>query len=451
MAAGLSRLPSRNSLTLRLLIGSSLLCGATLAAAYVLLTTLLDLQLKHELDRELREELRELAARVEIVKDPGSGATTLALPRAPTQQRFLRPNSGYYWQIEVDGGQFLTSPSLAGAGLPRADAKDKGADLLVREIIGPGSARLRLAQRSVAFDGLPSRVTLSVAGDLAPVMATSRELSRILASVLAVLGVGLVSVVVFQVRLGLRPLQAIKEALGEIRAGRERQISRDIPTEIAPLTDELNALLDHHRGLIGRARAQAGDLARGIELPLQVLREELEGGAEMDRDLLREQIAAINGITHRRMAIARASGGPNLLGARADAARTIEALAYTLRHIDADRRIKVRLDLVGRPLWFAGEAHDLSEMLGNLLDIARRNAARVMSVSAKRMGDRLRIAITDDGAKRPADIAPAQDSDAIEDVRLVIARELAVLYGGNLSYQQSGQSGTLIEVDLPAV
>src|SRR5262249_41912307 len=156
---------------------------------------------------------------------------------------------------------------------------------------GPRGERLRLAQRTLQFDAPSGMVTFSVGADLDSVMAAAAQFSRILAASLTVLGCGLVLALVLQVRVGLRPLDGIKTAPAAIRGGTMQRLSGDVPTEIAPLAHELNALLDHHRSLIDRARAQAGDLAHALKTPLAVLRNELETECSPDRALALEQIS----------------------------------------------------------------------------------------------------------------------------------------------------------------
>lgn len=453
-AAGQGALWSRNSLTFRLLIGASLLCGTTLATAYVLLATLLEVQLKHQVDAELTEQLRGLAAGVEIVQSEAD-SPTLRLLRAPGGSRYSRPLSGYYWQIEMPDGVLLRSRSLGEAELPRSSAAAGRGGVAIREVTGPRTERLRLMQRTVLFDGLPGEIALSAAVDLAPVMKTTREWSLILVGGLAVLGIGLVSVALFQTRMGLRPLQEIRAELAAIREGREWRIAREVPSEIKPLAHELNALLEHHRDLIERARLYASKLAKAIERPLQILREELQSETPPDRAVLSEQILAIDNIVHRSMAIARAVGGPNLLGKRAEVSRTVEALVYTLRHIDTERNVKVSIDIPTRPLWFAGDSLDFSELMGNLLDYSRRMAGRLVTVRAAKVGDRLRISIVGDVAECGATGTPARLIDADNqpgaggDLCLVIARDLAMQYNGKVRAGRSDDGGLVIDVDMP--
>jgi signal transduction histidine kinase len=445
-------LPDRKSLTFRLVVGASLLCGATLLAAYVLLTTLFDLHLRRGVDADLVDRLDDLAAGLETTAD-GS----FAMARAPDVPKYERQLSGQYWQVEANGQPPIRSRSLWDARLPEASPNAELGSISLRMIKGPRSERLRLAQRSLQFQDPAVRVTFSVAADLAPALAAARQFSRILGVSLAVLGIGLVSALVLQVRVGLRPLEEIKSALAAIRAGTVTRLSDDAPTEIAPLAHELNALLDHHGSLIDRARGHAGDLAHALKTPLAVLRNEMENEATPDRKLSLEQIDAMTDAVQHHLARAQAVGGARLLGVRADAAHAIEALARTLPRM-SDRDIEVEVALSAKPLWFAGEAQDLSELLGNLLDNACKWAAGKVRIAAARANDRLKVEIGDDGPGIAADQrAKALQRGGRLDERkpgsglgLTIALDLATLYGGSLTLGQSALGGLKIELDLPA-
>jgi len=452
LGPGRTLLPDRKSLTFRLIVGASLLCGATLLAAYVLLTALFDLHLRRGVDADLIDRLDDLAAGLETAPDGG-----IALAREPDLPKYDRQLSGQYWQIEIEGRPPIRSRSLWDARLPGSIAGNTLGEVSLREIRGPRSERLRLAQRILQFQVPAAPVTFSVAADLGPIMAAARQFSRILAASLVVLGTGLVSALVLQVRVGLRPLDEIKVTLAAIRAGKVQRLSDDAPTEIAPLAQELNALLDHHGSLIDRARGQAGDLAHALKTPLAVLRNELENEDAPNRKLALEQISAMTDAVQHHLARAQAAGGARLLGVRADAAHAIEALARTLPRM-SDRDIEVEVAIAAKPLWFAGEAQDLSELLGNLLDNACKWAARRVRVAAARAGDRLKVEIGDDGPG----IAAEQRAVALErggrlDERtpgsglgLTIALDLATLYGGTLTLGQSALGGLKVELDLPA-
>ncbi len=181
-------LPDRKSLTFRLIVGASLLCGATLLAAYVLLTTLFDLHLRRGVDADLVDRLDDLAAGLETTADGGFG-----LAREPDLPKYDRQLSGQYWQVEAEDTPPIRSRSLWDARLPEAVAECALGEISLREIKGPALGAAAPGAAHAAVRGAAPPVTFSVAADLAPVQAAARQFSRILAIALVVLGVGLVS------------------------------------------------------------------------------------------------------------------------------------------------------------------------------------------------------------------------------------------------------------------
>jgi hypothetical protein len=182
-------------------------------------------------DAELTDQLEDLAAGLETTAD-GS----IRLAREPNLPKYDRQLSGYYWQIESEDTQGDPLALLCGIRpCHRGFLRPRSARFRLREIKGPRSERLRLAQRTLQFEAPTPPVTFSVAADLAPMQAAARQFSQILALALVVLGVGLVSALVLQVRVGLRPLDGDQDgARPAIRAGTVKRLSDDAPTEIAP-------------------------------------------------------------------------------------------------------------------------------------------------------------------------------------------------------------------------
>ena len=91
---------------------------------------------------------------------------------------------------------------------------------------------------------------------------------------LAVAGLGLVAATFFQVRFGLAPLRAIRQALAAIRSGEAEKLEGELPLEIKPLQQELNALIQSNREIVERARTHVGNLAHALKTPLSVISNE---------------------------------------------------------------------------------------------------------------------------------------------------------------------------------
>jgi signal transduction histidine kinase len=111
----------------------------------------------------------------------------------------------------------------------------------------------------------------------------------------------------------------------------------------------------------------------------------------------------------------------------------------------------------GAALVFAGDGHDLEEMLGNLLDNACKWARSTVTVSARAARGRLRIAVEDDGPGLPQKQRKAalqrggrlDQSVPGSGLGLAIVQDLAALYGGKLSLAKSKSGGLAARLDLP--
>ncbi|HEU4886356.1 MAG TPA: hypothetical protein VFV49_00610, partial [Thermoanaerobaculia bacterium] len=78
---------------------------------------------------------------------------------------------------------------------------------------------------------------------------------------------------------GLRSLRELHARVSDVRDGRERRVAGEYPSEVQPLVNDLNALLEHRERLVDRAQAKAGDLAHGLKTPLALLAQEAERAA----------------------------------------------------------------------------------------------------------------------------------------------------------------------------
>lgn len=444
--------PDPRSLTFRLILGSAAMSAIALILTYFLLTELFDLHLRRSVDTNLTEVIDRLAA---ALAQDESGQ--FELTDEPGRESYQRELSGDYWQISDDADLLLRSPSLWDARLPDVKSGEVGGYAFT-EVEGPRGELLRMATLPLIFGSNSRIINFSVAQDLAPVLEASGQFSRILAVSLLVLGFGLTCSVVFMIRVGLLPLRRISNALADIRAGKGRQLIGDVPTEIMPLTVELNALIDHHESIIQRARAQAGDLAHALKTPLAVLRNELENETSPDRELALTQITTMTEVVQRHLARAQAAGSKGVLGVRSELRPVIEGLVRTLPHLMTERQVAIDVDISDRPLYFAGEQQDLSELLGVLMENACIWAKTRVQVKAEKNGARLRIEISDDGPGIPPDKREAalrRGGRLDEGVQgsglgLAIAQEMTQLYQGTMKLGEASLGGLLVEINLPA-
>ncbi len=447
-----------HSIALRLVTAAALWIALTLIAGGLLLSNLFSAPLEKAFDQRLGVVLQSLISAAEIAPD---GAVAEIRPLG--EPRFLTQYSGWYWQIGAEaGGRILRRsrslwdfdiairPPPAGAAARRYTTD------------GPLEQRLRVIERRISEEGIEGRFVFVVAADTSELADTIGAFNRTLGWSLGALGFGLLIAVLAQVYYGLRPLKRIRLALADIRGGRAERLEGDFPTEVVPLADELNGLLDHTGEVLGRARAHVGNLAHALKTPLAVLSNEgaqpspeIAATVSQQSELMRRQV-------DHHLARARAIGQASLLRSQTGLPGVMQAVARTLEKIHAERGISVQVT-GGDGLGFRGEQHDLEEMLGNLVDNGckwAKSQVRISAEAAESVGSGglvVAVSVEDDGPgvapEARADLfdrgARADETKPGSGLGLAIVRDIATLYGGRVELGASPLGGLSARLTLP--
>jgi signal transduction histidine kinase len=439
------------SLTKRIITLSIFWIVIALVATAVLLGRFYLDHIEEHYDAHVFTHVEELVASVETSPD-GS----LTLTRQPTDPRFYRENSGWYWEI-LSGDESLERSLSLGDGRLDLSQIVFEENHNIQMVNGPGGERLRAHVVHVSYPHERGSITIAAT---APEMQIKDDVHDFYAHIITsflVLGVGLSVAVVMQVYLALRPLKAIQTAISDIRAGKTERLPREFPKDVQPLVDELNFLLDHNETLLKRARNQLGDLAHSVKNPLTVIRNEARDVPGKQGKLILEQSHVMaNNIDHY-LSRARIYGKQDAIGYRTSVKSVIDDLSFAVSHIHKDRNIEVKM-LCLDDKWFRGEAQDLEEMAGNLIDNAFKWAAREVTVSCASNQNRLSLIIEDDGpgiAEEELETITRRGRRLDENTPghghgLGIVEDIANLYGGSLRLGRSELGGLKAQLDLPA-
>ena len=95
-----------------------------------------------------------------------------------------------------------------------------------------------------------------MAGNFDELKAEVTAFQRALYGVLALLGFGLLLAIFLQVRVAMKPMQRMQQALSNIRAGKAERLEGDFPSEMQPVAEELNLLILAGTEIVDRARTR---------------------------------------------------------------------------------------------------------------------------------------------------------------------------------------------------
>jgi signal transduction histidine kinase len=270
-----------------------------------------------------------------------------------------------------------------------------------------------------------------------------------------------ITVGAWQFRAGLRPFDRLRQQLLNLRDGSRLRIEGTYPTEVQPLVNDLNSVLEHREQIVKRALAKAGDLAHGLKTPLAVLRQEADraeaAGQSETASTISNQVERMRRQVDYHLAQARAAAPGKAPTAQCPILPSVQGLTRTLLRIYADRGIAIDVD-VSPDHAVRGQSEDLEEMLGNLLDNACKWAKSRVKIHSGRQNAAILITVDDDGPGLPASMREhvllrgtrADETAPGSGLGLAIVRDLAELYSGTIVLEDSSMGGLRAILRLPS-
>ena len=448
----------------------------SLVAFLMLAGYALDRAFAETAEANLRQRLKSYAMAYADNIDFGRDGS-LYTPELGPDPRFHRPGSGLYAEVVMPNAHWA-SLSAEGPLLPEVAGQ-----------LEPGQERFDGPLAMTQVDGSEGEVYRYGIGlvwgergpdDEFPYSIFVMEDSQILASQVRVFraalwvylgGAGLILLLLQVVILNwsLRPLQRVIAELIRVQRGQLQRMSERHPRELEPLTESINALIESERENLDRQRNTLADLAHSLKTPLAVLRTQLDaGGGEGGvrevalREELDTQLKRMNDLVSYQLARA-ASGGHKLFSAPVPIESTAEEIVRGLEKVYAAKNVLCEFD-VAPGVQFYGEAGDLQELLGNLLENGFKWARHRVLLTARpgpgapnrRAG--LQLAVDDDGPGiAPEDVAKVLQRGVRGDERvqghgigLAIVQDLVRDYRGELQVSRSPElGGARFEVTLP--
>ncbi len=401
-------------------------------------------------DDQLGYVLRSLLVSAEI-----DTAGEVTFNREPADQRFLEPYSGLYWQVSAPGHETWPSRSLwdrqLAYGQPHNDRSVHSYDSHQFK-----DEKLRVVEQDVKLPGSPVRWRFQVASSREALDAQITILRRTLIRSFLLLCIGLVALAALQTFYGLLPLRRVRLAIARMRAGKANRVEGDMPVEVLPMIDELNALVEHNERQAEEARRHAGNLAHALKTPLTVIMNAATANSDDLSDTVIREARTMRRQVDHHLARARAVGRRGSAHSRAEVWPSVESVERAVRRLYPH----VRVDMDGpKDLVAHIERQDLDEIMGNLVENAAKYGGGSVFVTVGAHSGFVEIQVEDDGMGIPeADRVRIFDRGVRLDsgkpgtgLGLAIVRDVAEIYDGTVSLEESEDlGGLLVRLRLPA-
>ena len=412
-------------------------------------------------EQRVRSDLSATLTRLVAVVDPTAPVTTLTEPLQ--DPRYATPFGGLYWQVvDLDRDQSVASRSLWDFDLrPSLAEIEAGGEPEYLVIPGPADQNLSAMARIILYQiGDQARPYLIVvAEDRAALIASIQQFGTELAIALGILGVMLIGAAVLQVNLGLRPLRIVHSGIESVRSGRERRLSAEVPSEVQPLVDEVNDLLQTQETSIAFARARASDLAHGLKTPLAVMATTATSlrnrGEDDTADRIEELTDEMADKIDYQLKLARLRQRTETHVYTASVNDALKRTIGVLQRTRAGEVLSWQTN-IAPDLDVDLDGHDLIELMGVVLENATKWGRTQVQVTAVAEGANIVVLIEDDGPGLSPDEMEAigvrgerlDETKSGSGLGLAIAKEIVAINHGTIAFEKSGLGGLAVRIAL---
>jgi signal transduction histidine kinase len=446
------------SLRARLIIGAAIWIVIGVSAAGIFIAALFRQFATDMVDAELRKHLEELVALIDV---DAEGFPHLYRPLSDPV--FSQIGSGYSWQVSRSGKSLIKSLSASTDQLPVPDDALSAHELRKLTLEGQRGSMIVLERMFLPEGGTPPPLRIQINAESAVVDRMLPTFKMPLTFSLALLALALITAAALQVSFGLQPMSRLRRALGAVGSGSAAKLPGDFPSEVQPLVDDLNNLIEINGQMVLRARTQAGNLAHALKTPLAVLTDEahrLEGRKQAESAaVILQQSQRMQRQIDYQIARARAAASRSVPGVIAPVLPTVINIVAAMERLYGAKNLRMNRDVDARCVALC-DPMDLNEMLANLIDNACKWAAEMIAIRGvvDESRNQVVIAVEDDGPGLPAaamDVVFRIGERLDEQIPgsglgLPIVRDLAQLYGGEIRLENSDEGGLKAILELPS-
>lgn len=267
---------------------------------------------------------------------------------------------------------------------------------------------------------------------------------------LGIIAVLLLFLLIFTLNTALNPINRLIKEIASIEKGSNVRIHGHYPPELERLKESLNHLLDAEEQQRERYKNSLGDLAHSLKTPLAVL-----AGMKSLPEEGKEPVTQIDQIIQRQLKRAVAGSGSRW-NQKEDVLPIVNKLTDAMEKVYDEKYLAIEFEL-DEALYFQGDATDLLELLGNLMDNACKAAESRVLISGQQTEQFLEIAISDDGPGIPEDkkhllLERGKRLDSYESgqgIGMAVVADLVSAYQGQLSIADSDLGGAKVAVKFP--
>ncbi len=458
-----------NSLAARFILISTIWSVVALVVAAFLLTALYKGNAERNFEELLNAHLYNLMGAVDIDENGKlTGTPNLGDPL------FMQPYSGWYWSVTPQPAEDTKDRNLRSVSMVNGDLETPSStntpfkDGFLRSygLSGFEGEQLFVAEAQIFLGEGDDLFRFLVAGNYNVLESEISEFSRSLIIFLAIFGLGMIAATFVIIKLGLRPLSRAKQTLNQVRRGEAERLEGTFPEEIAPLVDEMNALIDANKTVLERARTQVGNLAHALKTPLSILKNEVNSSHADLPKTVEEQTDRMQEHVQRYLDRARIAAQSGSISARTPVKPVLERMVRVMKRLYPNLEFELS-EIDDQQIVFRGEQQDLEEVLGNLIEnackFARKKIAILVDFHPSSSGSTampvLEFNVEDDGKglTREQRIEAVKRGKRLDESRpgsglgLSIVDDIVNEYKGSVKLLDSPLGGLKVVVRLPAI
>ncbi|MBX4336102.1 ATP-binding protein [Bartonella raoultii] len=449
------------SLSLRVMILSTLWVVISLSSISAVSILFYKRSSEQSLERILVTQLYSLIATVTV-----SSEGILRGSFGIDDIRYSDPTTGWYWEVVAISHNLkgrLTSPSLGtGKIFSPSDIDIPFDNKFSRSyrIKGENGQKLQVIESDVVLDDQNHIARFRLVGNIDEAHAQVQEFKRTLQIFLWSFGIGSVFINLAIIFFSFQPLRLIRCALNDIREGRVHYVNTDLVSEVTPLAQEMNALINNNQSIIQRFRTQVGNLAHSLKTPLSVIINEVDKMCGEQAFLLKEQTQIMQSQIDHYLQRARIAAQSDSIIYHTSVRKVVDRLVRVIEKLNPEKQFQFVME--ADDIIFAGEKEDLEEIVGNLIENAAQWSRTKILISCHleeniKETECFSILVEDDGSGLKEDKVEEalkrgrrfDESKPGTGLGLAIVSDMVNEYNGDLFLSRSDLGGLYAKVLLP--